>query len=373
MNRALATGLAFSVLVALGVVAALAAVLNSGPARSFLGDTEADRVFGQGGDFTTRDCNKGGRSASSLCFVGSVGYEGGVAGDSSGNLYVADTQNSRVLEYDDPLNTDTVADRVFGQPDFTTGGFPCAAPSAASLCEPIGVEVDAAGNLYVADLGYNRVLAYASPLTTDTAADRVFGKANFNSSGCTTGADGLCFVVGVAVDANGNLYVSDGASGEGRVLEYNSPLTTDTVADRVFGQPDFTSRACNRGAATPSADSLCEPLGLDVDGAGNLYVADHGNHRMLEYDAPLITDTVADTVFGQGGSFTANTCNTAGPGSPPSATTLCRPADVATDDTGNVLVSDGVFTNNRVLEYDNPPDYRHSGGPGIRAGGQLHE
>jgi hypothetical protein len=135
----------------------------------------ADRVFGQGGSFTSRVCNLGGISASSLCGLG------GVAVDRAGNLYVADgrsigghsipeapprpSPNHRVLEYDSPLTTDTVADHVFGQGgSFTSNTCNLGGISASSLCVPFGVAVDAAGNLYVADQANNRVLEYDSPL-----------------------------------------------------------------------------------------------------------------------------------------------------------------------------------------------------------------
>jgi uncharacterized repeat protein (TIGR01451 family) len=148
--------------------------------------------------------------------------------------------------------------------------------------------VDAAGNLYVADFNNSRVLEYNTPLTTDTVADRVFGQAgSFTSGTCNLGgvsASSLCNPFGVAVDAAGNLYVAD--FNNHRVLEYDTPLTTDTVADRVFGQAgSFTSGTCNLGGV--SASSLCRPLGVGLDGADNLYVADGNNHRVLEYDSPL--------------------------------------------------------------------------------------
>src|SRR5437899_1564726 len=86
----------------------------------------------------------------------------------------------------------------------------------------------------------------------------------------------------------------------------------DTVADQVFGQGgSFTSGNCNLGngvGGPASAASLCVPIGVALDAAGDLYVGDYGNNRVLEYDTPLATDTVADRVFGQGGSFTSNTC-----------------------------------------------------------------
>src|SRR4029077_9082252 len=97
------------------------------------------------------------------------------------------------------------------------------------------------------------------------------------------------------------------------------PISTATYhANRVFGQlGSFTSRAGNNGGI--SKDSLNEPSGVATDKNGNLYVADFGNSRILEYDTPLTAttivgsgDTSADQVWGQGGSFTTGTTNKGG-------------------------------------------------------------
>ena len=314
------------------LAAAVALFFVGEEASSAPGDTTADRVFGQGGSFTSNTCNNGGLSTSSLC-----GPQDGVV-DASGNLYIVDSGNHRVLEYDSPLTTDMVADRVF------TG-----------LNAPFGVALDTSGNLYVADFGNSRVLEYNTPLTTDTTADRVFGQPDFTSNLCNQGptpsASTLCSPTGVAVDASGNVYIADFSNN--RVLEYNTPLTTDTVADRVFGQAgSFTTNLCN----AVSASSLCSPLRSAPDASGNLFVTDSLNHRLLEYNTPLTTDTVADRVFGQGGSFTTGTCNNGGV----TASSLCRPSGVTVDASGNLFVADStsfanqVFGNSRVLEYDTP-------------------
>jgi DNA-binding beta-propeller fold protein YncE len=83
-----------------------------------------------------------------------------VAVDRLGTLYVADSGNNRVLVYDAPLASDTSADRVFGQPNLSSGASNNGGVTAASLYNPIGVAVDARGNLYVADFLNNRVLEY---------------------------------------------------------------------------------------------------------------------------------------------------------------------------------------------------------------------
>ena len=138
-----------------GITVALVAVMSAFAAP---GDTVADRVFGQAGSFTTGTDNLGGISA------GSLSLPGGAVVDGASNLYVADASNNRVLEYSSPLTTDTVADRVFGQGgSFTSGACNLGGISASSLCAPSMIAVDGSGNLYVADTSNNRVLEYNSP------------------------------------------------------------------------------------------------------------------------------------------------------------------------------------------------------------------
>ncbi len=300
-------------------------------------DTSAELVFGQP-DFSSDTSNNGGVSANSLYLPG------GVALDDRGNLYVADTNNNRVLEYDTPLKTDTTADRVFGQPDFTSNTINNGGVSAKSLYSPSGLAIDAQGDLYVSDTFNHRVLEYNTPLITDTSADRVFGQPDFSSNAPNNGgvsATSLEYPEFVALDAHGNLYVVD--TQNNRVLEYDNSLKNVTPADRVFGQPDFTSNKSNNGGL--SANNLNNPYGLALDAQGDLYVADTGNHRVLEYDIPLTSGTTADQVFGQP-DFSSNTINNGGV----SAKSLSNPAGLAVDAQGDLFVAD--IENHRVLEYD---------------------
>lgn len=184
-------------------------------------------------------------------------------------------------------NLDTTADRVIGQPDFTSNDPNNGGLSASSMIYPGGIAMDAQGNLYVADTYNHRVLEYNTPLTTEFVADRVFGQPDFTSNAPNNGgvsASSLYYPDGITLDAQGNLYVADSANN--RVLEYDAPLTADASADHVFGQPDFTSRTYNNGGL--SASSLDELSGLALDRFGNLYAADNFNHRVLEYDLALI-------------------------------------------------------------------------------------
>jgi hypothetical protein len=315
--------------------------------QPFITDTIPDMVFGQGGSFTTTGCNKGGKiTASTLC------DPIGVAADQPGNVYIADSSNSRVLEYDTPLINGVVADRVYGQNGSFTSG-PCngSGVGAVSLCTPGAVAVDGSGHLYIADAGNFRVLEYDTPLSSATA-DLVFGQFNSftsNTSPCpsTPIAGALCTPSGLAVDAPGNLYISDRTFS--RVQEYNTPVTTGiTTPDVIFGQPGFNSGLCNNGG--PGAGTMCLPSGIATDANNDLFLADFGNQRVLEYMQPLATNppnTSAGLVLGQT-TLTSNGVNA------PKTNSLFFPDAVALDRSvspNRLYAAD--TSNNRVLGWKN--------------------
>jgi len=391
----------------------------------------ANIVIGQP-DTNSSLCNNptssiGGLSSKSLC------QPGAVVVDSIGNLYVADSGNNRVLEYNAPITTNGMsASKVFGQPDFSTNTENTGGPSSSSLRAPQGVTIDAdkirvSGTatggtpdtlidadittpfipnqlvgllvtitggkglgqvrtiiantsneltvspswnsvmeepnststyqingeiLYISDTGNNRVLGYNRPLT-DSTADFVFGQDSMSSKECNKSSDSsvapsatsLCDPQGVAVDSTGNLYVAD--TENNRVLKYNTPLTTDTTADALLGHPLFTLNLCEPTNST----KLCSPTDVVLDSAGNLYVTDSMNNRVLMFALPITTNEAASTVFGQGGSFTANDCNTPTTGAVTSGT-LCGPSGVVLDSSGNLYVADA--NNSRVLKFITP-------------------
>ena len=167
------------------------ALANGGP---------ADMVIGQP-DFFSNDCNRSRAVAvprrDTLCLPQ------GISVDGDGDLWVADTFNHRVLEFQAPFTTDGVADLAFGVPHPS----PCTDAARESFCRPEHMAVDRAGNLAIADTGHCRILLYRPPLVSDAAPDHVVGTGSCAET-CGQG-DGLCDPVSLATDAAGALWISE--------------------------------------------------------------------------------------------------------------------------------------------------------------------
>ncbi len=245
----------------------------------FTSGMNATLVLGQGANvYTSGTANKGGVSAASLSGPTDV-----VPGP-GGSLYVVDGSNHRVLYYAAPTAVNVNADRVVGQAGFTSGTL--ASTSATSMNLPQAAAIDPAGaNLYVLDYGNNRVLRFAAPFTqtAGAAALQVIGQSGgFTGNIASYGPGGFTGPTGIAVDPVGRLYVAD--SFNHRVLQFDTPLTSG-YASRVFGQPGFNGIAVNRGGAA-SADSFANPTRMGFDSAGNMYVAEWGNNRVMRFAVP---------------------------------------------------------------------------------------
>jgi len=258
----------------------------------------------------------------------------GLAFGSSGNLWVSDSSNNRVLEYKAPLSTGEAASLVIGQSSFTASDN--TVTNSSSLNSPSGLAFDSSGNLWVADLLNGRVLEYMAPFSTHEAATLVIGAGSFTVSNDEVTKAGLNAPNSVAFDSSGDLWVADGH----RVLEYATPLVTHEAAKLVIGQNTFT----NSSTVTTST-GLNTPNGLAFDSSGNLWVGDKLNDRVLEYTAPFSTFEAASLVIGA----TNFTSSTAPYPIKPTPTGLDQPTGLAFDSSGNLWVADGV--NDRVVAY----------------------
>jgi uncharacterized protein (TIGR03437 family) len=330
-------------------------------AHLYIADTANCRVLAwqnvasyQIGDAPTLVLGQPGPQYSGPLGIGVYGFNAplGVAVDpTTGNLYIADFGDNRVVRYPSPFDNPgaTQPDAVYGQPNFATFG--AGATSAVSLSQPRAVAVDAAGNLWVADAGNNRVLRFGAAVLNNpapVAADTVVGQSNFSANlanqGGATSATGLNTPTGLAVDAQNNLYVSD--FNNTRVLKFAAPVGANgsgQAASAVWGESDFVSHGVPQQA---TSSSLAGPAGVAVDASGNLYVAvPHDNRVLMFPPASTSTGAAANGVFGQP-DFVTNTANTnAFPQASPN--TLSAPTDVKVDGAGNVFIADTA--NNRVI------------------------
>ena len=256
--------------------------------------------------------------------VSSLSGPMGTAVDDSGNVYISDTANGRVLKE-----------------TFTAGAYTESTVSTTSLTGPEGIALDGRGNLYIADAGSNRVIMEAPTATGYVAA--LIPTSTLSSPNV------------VAVDAAGNIYIAD--SGNNRVLEevrtnkgyYETTVTTSPlnypfsvavdansnvyVAD--MGNNRILKETISGNSYSESVvptSSLNGPTAIAVDGNNNLYIADSGNNRLLKEafsDGNYVESTIQNTA-----SFVAG---------------------LAVDGRGNVYIPD--LGNNQVLKEDfsDPP------------------
>ncbi len=254
-----------------------------------------------------------------------------VAIDPDGNLWVADMGNHRVLRFDDAatIATGAAATRVFGQPDMISS---TSGTDADQLNRPSSLDFDSAGNLYIGDGDNARVLIHLNPASKSdgAAADILLGQADFTAPSFMTSQQILHYPGGLAVDANGTLFVSGVVTNRILVWENAASLTNGALADRVIGQVNFTAMASGL-----SRTKFFSPQHLEIDGNGTLYVADKGNHRVLIFEnaTALSGEVPANAVLGQP-DFVSNAAATTAAG-------MSAPGGVALDNGGRLIVGDG--------------------------------
>jgi uncharacterized protein (TIGR03437 family) len=233
--------------------------------------------------------------------------------------YVADTGNNRVLFWRNAKASDgQLADGVVGQRDLVTT-FPGGPGTSISIGfrSPTGLAVDRSGNLYVADTGNNRILRFARPAqqTGDLIQPNlVIGQSNFtsnvpNQNELSASAKTLAFVrdgssyrVAMLFDPQGNLWVTD--PGNHRVLRFPASVLGDGAsnnpeADLVIGQADFASRnSFDVNLLGPlNKNGLLFPGSLALDAGGRLFVGDQVG-RILVYAGPFRNGLAATRVVG---------------------------------------------------------------------------
>jgi sugar lactone lactonase YvrE len=281
----------------------------------------------------------------------------GIATDAAGNIWVADSGNNRLQKLD-PSGKFVLA---------LGSGSGAAGALDGQFNDPQAVATDAAGDVYVADFLNNRV-------------------QKFDSSGkflLDIGVGFLDLPQGVATDAAGNLLVGEERSN--RVSEFDSTgafvraLGKDVVKGGGTGFEICTVAAnCKEGLQGSLGGEFTEPSGVAFDGAGNLYAVDTDNHRVEKFDPSgafvlAYGKDVDSTQPGTGPEVctVAASCKAGVSGDQPGE--FFAPAGVATDAAGSVYVGDSL--NNRVEKFDGAGRLLRVIGSGVVGGlgGQLND
>jgi uncharacterized protein (TIGR03437 family) len=285
-------------------------------------------------------------------------------------LYVADTANSRVMAWKkaQAWKNGDFADLVIGQRDkYSTAANGPGTTLTSGLNAPTGLAVDKSGNLYVADAGNNRIVRYKTPFQQTgqlLAIDLIVGQKDSNGRAANEGLAVASaktlnlagFVIGITFDANGNLYVSD--AGNNRVLRFlasalGPTASNEPAADMVLGQFDFATTKLPSPFFIDGKSTLAGPGGLTFSPAGQLFVTDSAGcssqpappcGRVMVYVPPFQTGMDAARIIGVIRSQQ-------GAPNPPriSESTLTGPNGVFF--VGNIPYVLDTY-NNRIIEYD---------------------
>ena len=297
--------------------------------RKLDGTQIADFVIGQT-DLSSKLVNSPANLSTKLGDTG-LNTPTGLAVDSAGNLWVADTGNSRVLRFPAPFaNRDktATADLVLGKSDFEST---LTESSASSMSRPVSLAFTSNGDLWVADVAYNRVLRFphAAGLTNGSAADLVLGQPDFATVAPGTGTGDqagttVAAPMSIAIDASDRLYVTDtakprimvwpvsaagnpqsGSQGYGLgLLDSNyvplsvtiHPDPTNQVilyadaAGRLVKMPDYVSMALGAAIDTTAVISSYAARSITIDPAGNIYASDLANRVAVHYDSAVLTN-----------------------------------------------------------------------------------
>ena len=246
----------------------------------------------------------------------SLGAINGISLDAAGNVYIANGQYGRVVSVNPATGVLTLV-AGSGAHGFSGDGGPA---TNALLSFPNAVAVDSSGVLYIADGSGGRVRKVANGIITTVAGN---GTSGYSGDGGPATNAALFFPTAVAVDKSGTLYIADT---DNNVVRKVVNGTISTIAGGGLQTGD---------GGAPTNAKLNLPAGLAFDTSGNLYIAEQGAHRIRE-----IVDGIITAVAGNG------TAGFGGDGAPAVSAQLNDPQGIAIDAQNNLYIADVL--NNRI-------------------------
>ncbi|HMD32711.1 MAG TPA: hypothetical protein VKG84_12435, partial [Candidatus Acidoferrales bacterium] len=253
----------------------------------------------------------------------------GVFVDGLGNVFISDTGNGLIRRVDAAsLNITTVAGNFQGTvcPGASNSiGDGCPATSA-TLSEPHGLFVDAAGDIFVADENNSVIREVVAATGMIQTVAGIPGSFGYNGDGIPATSAQLEFPEGVYVDGSGNIFIADTFNNAVREV-------SGGIIRLVAGNPPAGGSVGDGGAATSA--ELDGPFAVFVDGAGNIFISDAFNNKVREVGGPASPGAgIIQTVAGNGllGSI--------GDGGPATSAELGRQDGILVDGSGNLFIAD---------------------------------
>jgi serine/threonine protein kinase, bacterial len=260
----------------------------------------------------------------------------GVVADAAGNLYVADAGNNMIRTISPAGMVSTYAGKG---PSGSINGY----KDTSTFSSPLGVALDAGGNMYVADYGNNLIRRISAAGVVSTLAGTGAAGADDGNGAQAT----FNLPEGVAADAAGNVYVADNGNNLIRKISPAGVVST-------FAGSGLAGSANGAGAAA----SFHSPFGLATDAAGNVYVADSGNNLIRK----ITPDGNVSTFAGSGKKGAGN-----GSGA---AASFNIPSGLAIDAAGNVFVADE--NNNQIRKITTAGTVSTVAVKGLKTSPKLH-
>src|SRR6266404_6001457 len=279
----------------------------------YFSDVNHNQVYRVGSDGIIRTIAGNGIAAFSgdggSATAASLNDPSGLAADTAGNVFIIDSHNNRIRK----VSPSGIITTFAGNGQFAYGGD--GGPAVAASFEgPVGLAIDAAGNLYVAD-NYNQRVRKISPsgLITTVAGN---GAINYSGDGGPATAASFISLSSIAVDSNGNIFVSDTLNQRVRKISNTGVMTT------VAGTGSSGSSSDGGPAALAQ---LNYPTGLAVDRSGNLFIVESNGFRVRKVSTSGTISTVAGSGFN----------DFLGDGGPALSASFYNPYALAIDPSGN--------------------------------------